>query len=81
MARVPLMDESDDAETQALIDTLKKGRRGSLLGIYKALLQIPNWRARGSRISTRCAGRRLLSGRLREILIIRIGWRLRAPTS
>jgi alkylhydroperoxidase family enzyme len=78
MARVPLIDESDDAETQTLIDTLKKGRRGSLLGIYKALLH--NSKLAGTWFAHLNAVRweTTLSGRLREILIIRIGWRLQS---
>ena len=76
MARVPLLDTSDDAETQALIDRLRKGRRGHLLGIYKALLH--NAKLAGTWFAHLNAVRweTTLSGRLREILIIRIGWRL-----
>ncbi|MDB5641426.1 MAG: alkylhydroperoxidase AhpD family core protein 7 [Hyphomicrobiales bacterium] len=76
MARVPLLATSDDAETQALIDRLRKGRRGNLLGIYKALLH--NAKLAGTWFQHLNAVRweTTLSGRLREILIIRIGWRL-----
>ena len=76
MARVPLLDQSDDAETQAFIETLKKGRRGSLLGIYKALLHNPKLAGTWFQHLNAVRWETTLSGRLREILIIRIGWRL-----
>jgi alkylhydroperoxidase family enzyme len=76
MARVPLIEESDDPATQALIDQLKKGRRGTLLGIYKALLHnsklAETWFAHLNAVRWETG----LGGRLREILIIRVGWRL-----
>ena len=76
MARIPLLETSDDPETQSLIDRLRKGRRGHLLGIYKALLH--NAKLAGTWFQHLNAVRweTTLSGRLREILIIRIGWRL-----
>jgi alkylhydroperoxidase family enzyme len=76
MARVPLLETSDDPETQALIDTLRKGRRGNLLGIYKALLHNSKLAGTWFRHLNAVRWETTLSGRLREILIIRIGWRL-----
>jgi alkylhydroperoxidase family enzyme len=76
VARVPLLESSTDPRTQALIERLKSGRRGSLLGIYKALLH--NGRLAETWFEHLNAVRweTELTGRLREILIIRIGWRL-----
>jgi len=76
VARVPLLDESNDPPTQALIDTLKKGRRGNLLGIYKALLHNPKLAGTWFQHLNAVRWETTLSGRLREILIIRVGWRL-----
>lgn len=76
MAHVPLIDESDVPATQALIERFKKGRRGNLLGIYKALLHSPKlaetWFGHLNAVRWETG----LSGRLRELLIIRVGWRL-----
>jgi alkylhydroperoxidase family enzyme len=76
MARVPLIETSDAPRAQALIERLKKGRRGSLLGIYKALLHndrlAETWFEHLNAVRWETG----LGGRLREILIIRIGWRL-----
>ena len=76
MARVKLLETSEDPRAQALIERLRSGRRGSLLGIYKALLH--NGRLAETWFEHLNAVRweTDLSGRLREILIIRIGWRL-----
>ncbi len=76
MARVPLLETSDDSETQSLIDRLRKGRRGNLLGIYKALLHNSKLAVTWFQHLNAVRWETTLSGRLREILIIRIGWRL-----
>lgn len=76
MAHVPLIEESADAPTQGLIDRLRKGRRGSLLGIYKALLHNSKLAETWFNHLNAVRWETGLSGRLREILIIRVGWRL-----
>jgi alkylhydroperoxidase family enzyme len=76
MARVPLIEDSEDPRTKELIERLRKGRRGSLLGIYQALLHndklAETWFGHLNAVRWETD----LSGRLREILIIRVGWRL-----
>ncbi len=76
MALVPLIEESADPQTQALIERLRKGRRGSLLGIYKALLHNSKLAETWFNHLNAVRWETGLSGRLREILIIRTGWRL-----
>ncbi len=76
MAHVTLLEDGLDDKAKELVVQLKKGRRGNLLGIYKALLHngdlAQSWfdHLNAVRWGTK------LSGRLREILIIRVGWRL-----
>ena len=76
MARVPPIEESADPATRELIERLRRGRRGSLLGLYKALLHngkiAETWFNHLNAVRWETS----LSGRLREILIIRVGWRL-----
>jgi alkylhydroperoxidase family enzyme len=76
MARVPFLDSSDDPKVQVLIERLKAGRRGNLLGIYKALLHNGDLAGTWFEHLNAVRWKTELSGRLREILIIRIGWRL-----
>jgi alkylhydroperoxidase family enzyme len=74
MARVSYIDETDDFEMDELVEKIKSGRRGSLINVYKLLLHSPplaeSWydHLNNVRWGTQ------LSGRLREIVIIRIGY-------
>lgn len=76
MANVSLIEDAPDGPTRELIESLKSGRRGSLLGIYKALLHNPDltrsWFAHLNTVRWGVS----LPGRLRELVIIRVGWRL-----
>ena len=76
MARVPLIEDSSDPHTKELIERLRKGRRGSLLGIYQALLHNSTLAETWFNHVNAVRWKTDLSGRLREILIIRTGWRL-----
>jgi alkylhydroperoxidase family enzyme len=76
MARVPAVTDSSDPNVQKLIAGLKSGRRGSLLGIYKALLHNPTLAETWFQHLNAVRWGTGLSGRLREILIIRVGWLL-----
>jgi 4-carboxymuconolactone decarboxylase len=76
MANVRLIEDAIDAPTRELIESLKSGRRGSLLGIYKALLHNPDLtRSWFTHLNTVRWGVSL-PARLRELVIIRVGWRL-----
>lgn len=73
MARVPLLDARDVPGKADLIDRIQGARRGNLINVYRMLLNSPplaeTWfeHLNSVRWST------TLSGRLREIVIIRIG--------
>src|SRR4030081_686106 len=72
MARISLIEEADHPELAPLIDRIKAGRRGGLLNVYKLLLHAPalaeTWLDNAGAVRWKTA----LSGRLRELLVIRI---------
>lgn len=72
MARIPYVDGTENPELADLIERLSAGRRGNLINVYKLLLHSPalteTWFAHLNAVRWRTG----LSGRLRELLIIRI---------
>ncbi len=77
MARIDLINEADHPELEELVGRIKQGRRGSLINVYRLLLNNPaiaeTWFQHLNAVRWKTG----LSGRLREILIIRIGWMLK----
>jgi 4-carboxymuconolactone decarboxylase len=74
MARISLIEEKDHPELAALIDRIKAGRRGGLLNVYKLLLHSPplaeTWLDHVGAVRWKTG----LSGRLRELMVIRIAY-------
>jgi alkylhydroperoxidase family enzyme len=74
MARVPLLEGDEDPAMADLVEKIRSGRRGNVINVYKLLLHSPpvaeNW---FNLINTLRWGTEL-PGRLREIVIIRIGY-------
>jgi alkylhydroperoxidase family enzyme len=72
MARIPLIEEAEHPELAEVIGRIKAGRRGGLLNVYKLLLHSPalaqTWFDHNGAVRWKTE----LSGRLREIVIIRI---------
>ena len=72
MARISLIEEAEHPELAELIARIKAGRRGGLLNVYKLLLHSPalaqTWFDHNSAVRWQTK----LSGRLREIIIIRV---------
>jgi alkylhydroperoxidase family enzyme len=72
MARISLIEEAQHPELTELIARIKAGRRGGLLNVYKLLLHSPalaeTWFDHNGAVRWKTQ----LSGRLREIVIIRI---------
>lgn len=72
MPRIFLIDEKDHPELGELIEKIRSGRRGALLKLYRALLHSPalaeSWFAHNNAVRWRTE----ISGRLRELIIIRI---------
>ena len=73
MARVPLIDEKDRPEFAALVEKFRSGRRGRLINIYRMLLNSPALAESWFNHSNAVRWKTALDGRLREIVIIRLG--------
>jgi 4-carboxymuconolactone decarboxylase len=72
MARIPLIEEADHPELADLIGPIKAGRRGGLLNVYKLLLHSPDLARTWFDHVGAVRWKTQLTGRLREIVIIRI---------
>ena len=73
MARVPLIQEQEHPELAEVIEKFRTGRRGKLINIYRMLLNAPPLAASWFNHSNAVRWKTTLSGRLREIVIIRMG--------
>jgi hypothetical protein len=73
MARVPLIQEQDHPEFADVIEKFRAGRRGRLINIYRMLLNAPPPAESWFNHSNTVRWKTTLSGRLREIVIIRMG--------
>jgi alkylhydroperoxidase family enzyme len=73
MARVALIREDEHPELSALIETIRTGRRGRLTNIYRMLLNSPPLAESWFNHSNAVRWKTTLPGRLREIVIIRVG--------
>ena len=73
MARVSLIEEDTHPELADLMERIRGARRGRLINIYKLLLHSPalaeSWFAHNNAVRWKTE----LDGRLRELVIIRIG--------
>ena len=74
MARVALIKEDDHPELADLVEKLRAGRRGRLLNIYRTQLNSPALAESWFNHSNAVRWKTTLDGRLREIVIIRIGY-------
>ena len=73
MARVPLLQEQDHPELADLMEKYRAGRRGRLINIYRMLLNSPPLAESWFNHSNAVRWKTKLGGRLREIVIIRMG--------
>src|SRR5262249_18083680 len=73
MARVPLIQEQDHPEFADVIEKFRAGRRGKLINIYRMLLNAPPLAESWFNHSNTVRWKTTLPGRLREIVIIRMG--------
>jgi 4-carboxymuconolactone decarboxylase len=74
MARVPLIEPEQCPDQTALIDRIRKGRRGTFINVYKILLHNPEVAGVWLDLVNTVRWKLDLEGRLREIVIIRIGY-------
>ena len=73
MARVSLIQEQDHPEFAELVEKIRAGRRGRMINIYRMLLNSPPLAESWFNHSNAVRWRTTLDGRLREIVIIRMG--------
>jgi 4-carboxymuconolactone decarboxylase len=73
MARVSLIQEQEHPEFAELVDKFRAGRRGRMINIYRMLLNSPPLAESWFNHSNAVRWRTTLEGRLREIVIIRMG--------
>src|SRR6202790_4221159 len=73
MGRIRLSDEKDHPEFAALIEKFRAGRRGRLINIYRMLLNSPALAESWFNHSNAVRWKTALAGRLREIVIVRMG--------
>ena len=78
MARVPLLDVEDSPALKDLTDRIRAARRGRVINVYRLLLHSPplaeTWFDHNNAVRWDTG----LDGRLREMVIIRIGYLARA---
>jgi alkylhydroperoxidase family enzyme len=72
MSRIPYIDVAKDPELIPLVARIRDGRRGNLINVYRLLLHSPSIAATWFEHINAVRWKTQLSGRLREILIIRI---------
>ena len=73
MARVALIQEQDHPEFADLVEKFRAGRRGRMINIYRMLLNSPPLAESWFNHSNTVRWKTSLDGRLREIVIIRMG--------
>lgn len=78
MARISLIDPENHPELASLVDRVKGSRRGKLINVYRLLLHSPKLAETWFEHLNAVRWSTTLSGRLREIVIIRIGYLNRA---
>ena len=78
MARVPLLDVEDSPALKDLTDRIRAARRGRVINVYRLLLHSPplaeTWFDHNNAVRWDTG----LDGRLREMVIIRVGYLARA---
>jgi 4-carboxymuconolactone decarboxylase len=74
MARVKLIQPEEIPDQAALVDRIRKGRRGTVINVYKTLLHTPDVASVWLDLVNVVRWKVDLDGRLREIVIVRIGY-------
>jgi alkylhydroperoxidase family enzyme len=74
MARVKLLQPEDVPDQPALVERIRKGRRGNVINVYKILLHTPDIASVWLDLVNAVRFKTALDDRLREIVIVRIGY-------
>lgn len=79
MARVGLVSEEDHPELSELMGRIRGARRGRLINVYRLLLHSPALAEAWLCLNNAVRWKTQLDGRLRELVIIRVGISCHAP--
>lgn len=79
MARVSLIKEEDHPELAEIIGQIRGARRGRLINVYRLLLHTPALAKAWFALNNAVRWKTGITGRLRELVIIRIGYLCDAP--
>ena len=79
MARVSLVSEEDHPELSELMGQIRGARRGRLINVYRLLLHSPALAEAWFGLNNAVRWKTRLDGRLRELVIIRVGRLCRTP--
>jgi 4-carboxymuconolactone decarboxylase len=74
MARISYIEEKDHPELAGLIGEVRAGRRGALINVYRLLLHSPGLAEPWLHLIGAARHKTALDGRLREIVIVRVGY-------
>jgi 4-carboxymuconolactone decarboxylase len=74
MARVKLIQPEERPDQSELIDRIRKGRRGTVINVYKMLLHSPDIASVWLDLVNVVRWKVDLDGRLREMVIVRVGY-------
>jgi alkylhydroperoxidase family enzyme len=79
MARISLIEPDAHPELAALIEKIRSGRRGTVINVYKLLLHAPTLAEIWLGLINAVRWKVDLDGRLREAVIIRVGYLNKCP--
>jgi alkylhydroperoxidase family enzyme len=79
MARVTLIEPEQCPEQSALIDRIRKGRRGNVINVYKTLMHSPDIASVWLDLVNVVRWKVELDDRLREMVIVRVGYLNHCP--
>ncbi|HEX5282109.1 MAG TPA: carboxymuconolactone decarboxylase family protein [Micropepsaceae bacterium] len=79
MARISLINEEDHPELAEIIGQVRGARRGRLINVYRLLLHSPELAKAWFALNNAVRWKTRIGGRLRELMIIRIGYLCDAP--
>jgi alkylhydroperoxidase family enzyme len=79
MARVKLIEPDERPDQSALIERIRKGRRGTVINVYKTLMHNPDIASVWLDLVNVVRWKVALDDRLREIVIVRVGYLNRCP--
>lgn len=79
MARVKLIEPDERPDQSPLIERIRKGRRGTVINVYKTLMHNPDIASVWLDLVNVVRWKVALDDRLREIVIVRVGYLNRCP--